>query len=95
MFTESLDAFLADFGVIAELGSARAKVIFDAPDSDVLGNRAQSTSYAIIYKAADLVNLNHGDSLSVDGVDYQVITCSNIDDGAFKRATLFRQATPH
>ncbi len=95
MFVESLDAFLADFGVIAELGSMRATVVLDAPDANVLGDRAQSTAYAIVFKASDLAGLNHGDAIVVDGKDYSVITVSNIDDGAFKRAALQRTTTPH
>lgn len=90
MFAESIASYLADFGVPAVWGAKSATVLLDKADEDVLGGRAQSTTYDITYSAADFIGLNHGDSLTVAGVGYQVQTVSQIDDGVFNRARLYR-----
>lgn len=90
MFVENTAAFMqfSDFGVTAEFGSQRAVVIFDAPDSTLLGDHVQTTDYAILYQATDLVDLAHGDWVVVSGDEYECVSVSNVDDGAFKRALL-------
>ena len=94
MFAEDSGAFLADFGVIAERNGERAQVILDQPDENVMHDHVQSTAYTILFKASSFVGIGHGDSVNVDGVCYSVITVSNVDDGAFKRAELSRVSPP-
>ena len=88
MISENLGAFLADFGVACEFGDLRATVILDTPDVNVLGERVQSTAFSMLYATRDLPALKHGDWVTVDGVQYDVINPSLIDDGRFSRAAL-------
>jgi hypothetical protein len=85
---EDLGAFLADFGVVATFNDSIATVIFDTPESNILGGRVQTTNYQITFRAADLPGLEHGAWLDVDGLGYSVVTVSAVDDGAFKTAAL-------
>lgn len=85
---EDLGMFLADFGVVATFEGSVATVIFDTPDSNILGDRIQTTAYQITYRAADFPTLDHGDWIDVDGAQFSVITTSLVDDGAFKTAAL-------
>lgn len=86
--SEDLGMFLADFGVVATFEQSVATVIFDTPDSNILGERIQTTSYQITFRAADFPTLEHGDWIDVDGVQFSVITTSLVDDGQFKTAAL-------
>ena len=90
MLTENTAAFLADFGVIAQVGTRHAAVLLDAPDANILGDRAQSTAYQMTFRAIDFPDLTHADTLLVAGNQYEVIIISSIDDGVFKHATLQR-----
>ena len=88
MFAENTAAFLADFGVSATFGSYTPLVIFDEPESEILGSRALSTEYEILYRTADLPGFVHGSLITVNAQVYQCIDAKTIDDGVFSRASL-------
>lgn len=79
---------LADFAVAASFGAQTAQVLLDAPDLELLGDAVQSREYAITYAATQLTGLKTGETLTVEGVSYQVREVSALDDGALMRATL-------
>jgi hypothetical protein len=87
-FSEDTAVFLEDFGLIAEVGSRRALVLLDAPDTSILSDRVLSTSYSMTFRARDLPDLKHGDWVGIDGVQYEVIQVNAVDDGVFKHALL-------
>ena len=66
-----------------------ASVIFDQPDSDVLGGRAHSTQYSIVFRTADLPGFAFNMAVTVNGAAY---ICreppETLDDGVFSRALL-------
>lgn len=88
MITEDLGLFLADFGVACVFGARTVTVLLDMPDTTVLGGLAQSTSYSMTYRTSDLPGLAHDSAVTVNGVSYNVITVSLIDDGVFSTAAL-------
>jgi hypothetical protein len=65
-----------------------AAVIFDQPDVEVLGSRALSVQYEILYRTLDLPGLVTGTNITVNGHLYEVIDAKQIDDGVFSRAQL-------
>ncbi len=86
-FVENLDAFLADFGVVAVYGSETASVIFDMPDLIIAGDQI-SADYLITYKATVFTALKYGDAITVDGTAYTVSFTQVVGDGKFKTASL-------
>lgn len=90
MFAEDLGQFFNDFGVVAELGALTATVLLDAPDANILGDRVQTTNYAMTFIGSDFPALKHGDWLTIDGNAYTVQTVSSLEDGAIKSAALER-----
>lgn len=89
-FTEDLGAFFseADFAVPLTWGLLSAEVILDAPDEEIIDGRVLSREYAITYRAAQLVGLAGGQTVTVDGNTYTVREVTALDDGKIMRATL-------
>lgn len=56
---------MADFGSPVIFGSYTTMALFDRPDMDVLGGRAQSTQYRIEYPASDLPGLGNGNKVLI------------------------------
>jgi hypothetical protein len=93
VFAESLDTYLADFGVPASFTAGSMTytplVILNEPDEGVLGNRALSTDYEITYRTGDLPGLANESLITVDGQAYFVMEPpKKLDDGAFSCARL-------
>jgi len=67
MFPEDSSSFMADFGspVICKRTGTTTTALFDQPDREVLGGRAQSRAYCIEYPASDLVGLVRGDTVLI------------------------------
>ncbi len=87
---ENMSAFFADFAVQAEFNGDTASVILDQNDEDVLQGQLQSTAYRMLYSATDFPTLAHGCAVTVDGAGFMVHTVSLLDDGAIKRALLYK-----
>ena len=88
MVNESLDTFLADFGVTCTAGAITSTGILDMP-GQVLGNgMVISTDYTLTCKVADFGGLFYGDGITVNGMFYQVREVRKLDDGAFCEITL-------
>jgi hypothetical protein len=87
--TENLDAFLDEFAVdCVKPGGTTVKVIYDSPDSEVLGSMVVEPSEMITGKTSDLNDLAENDSLTVDGRAYTVRKLLKIDDGIFTQVYL-------
>ena len=87
---ESLDVFLADFGVaVTGPSSSSGLGILDKPDT-VLGSDIQfiSTEYLLTIKTASFPVLKLGDAMTVDSVSYTVRESEKIDDGVFTKVLL-------
>ena len=82
-FTESLDVFLADFGVTCTSGAVTALGLLDMPSQVVAGDMVLTTDYSLTAKTSDFGNLKYGDAISVAGVAYTVRETRLVDDGAF------------
>ena len=80
-FTEDLSLFLADFGVSVTAGAISGLGILDMPSQVVADGMVLTTDYRVICKTADFGGLKYGDSITVDGVSYQVRENQFIDDG--------------
>jgi hypothetical protein len=65
-----------------------AKVIFDTPETGVLGNRANSVNYEITYQTLQLPGLRNGSTITVKGNPFVVIDTNLIDDGTFSKARI-------
>jgi hypothetical protein len=88
VFAEDLTLFFADFGVTAVSGLVSAQVIFDALGMDILSGRVQSTTYEMTYRTSDFPALAYGDSVTINGVVYQVHGSNTLDDGQISKALL-------
>jgi len=98
MFAEDLSVFFQPGGDCEALAASwtpsaggtqhSAQVLLDAPDTELVDGTTRSREYAITYAATQLTGLKTGESLTVDGVSYQVREVTAIDDGALMRATL-------
>lgn len=86
--TESLDTFLAEFGVAVTDGVTATTGILDMPSEVIAGNMIVTTDYALTIKASVYPNLKYGDALTVAGSAYTVRECRLQDDGAFALAYL-------
>ena len=87
-FTESLDVFLADFGVAVVFGATSGTGIFDSPDSVFGDGIGISTEYTILVKSSVFSALKFGDAITVGGVSYSVREPKILDDGSFMRVSL-------
>lgn len=85
--TESLDAFLEDFGVTVTSGALSGLGLLDMPDQ-IIGSIAVSSDLGVVLKASVFGNLDHGASITVNGTTYTVREVLKMDDGAFVRVTL-------
>lgn len=81
--TETLDVFLADFGVSVTNGVTSTTGVLDMPSEIIAGGMVITTDYALTIKASVYPNLKHGDSLTVNGAAYTVREVRLQDDGAF------------
>jgi hypothetical protein len=84
MLNENLDTFLDldDFAVTATLNGVAVKVIFDNTFAAFeLG--AEGRSITALGKSSDLINVSHGDEVSINQVDYSVVGVQPQGDGAF------------
>jgi hypothetical protein len=86
-FTENLDAFLADFGVVATYNTESAKVILDSPDQ-IISGMVVSTEYMMTCKSTSFVSMKVGDTLTVNGKNFKAGSAQMIDDGAFTKRNL-------
>lgn len=82
-FEESLDAFLADFGVAVTDGSTATTGVLDMPSEVIAGGMVITTDYALTIKSSVYPNLKYGDALTVDSVSYTVREVRAQDDGKF------------
>lgn len=86
---ENLDAFLEDFGVIAEIngGNNSFFVLFDQFHSRMdIG--IEGRSLIATAKTEDVVNLNHGTMIVIQNNKYEVVGIRPIDDGKFTELDL-------
>lgn len=90
--SEELGVFLDDFGVSCTAGAISALGILDMPTQMVAGDMVLSTDYALTCRAADFGGLLFGDSITVDGTNYQVREVRKIDDGKFVEISLLKLA---
>jgi hypothetical protein len=90
--TEDLAVFLDDFGVSCTAGAITALGILDMPTQVVAGEMVLSTDYTLTCRAADFGGLLYGDSITVDGTNYQVRETRRIDDGKFVEISLLKLA---
>ncbi len=88
--TEDLNLFLDDFGVSCTAGAISALGILDMPTQVLAGDMVLSTDYTLTCRNADFGGLLFGDSITVDGVNYQVKETRQLDDGAFVEIGLMR-----
>lgn len=84
---ESPQAFLAEFGVLATVGTATATVILSMPGEDIMGGMIETNKYEIEYQTSSLT-LAHGTVVVIAGITYKVIQVYPVDDGVFSRARL-------
>lgn len=87
---EDLGVFLNDFGVSCTAGAITALGILDMPTQVLAGDMVLSTDYTLTCRNADFGGLLFGDSITVDGVNYQVKETRQLDDGAFVEIGLMR-----
>lgn len=78
-FTESFDAYLADFGVTATVGQQDVTVIVDGPASDALGVIANRYGAQLTTADAELQSIEEGTALTISGTAYTVT--ARRDDG--------------
>ena len=83
MLNESLDAFLADFGVPVTDGTTTTTGILDMPSEVIAGGMVITTDYALTVKSSVYPNLKYGDALTVNGAAYTVREVRAQDDGQF------------
>lgn len=90
--TESLDAFLADFGVSVTAGSISGVGILDMPTQIIAAGQVLSTDYALTCRADQFGTLLYGDSVTVNGTGYSVRETRLLDDGMFVEISLSKLA---
>lgn len=88
--SEDLGIFFEDFGVSCTAGAVTALGILDMPTQVLAGEIVLSTDYTLTCRNADFGGLLFGDSITVDGVNYQVKETRQLDDGAFVEIGLMR-----
>jgi hypothetical protein len=90
-FTENLAVFIKDFGVPVAFGSQSTLALFDEPDAVVLGQRAISREYSMVYDATQLTGLVRSSTVTINAVAYTVREVLSLEDGAFFEARLEAQ----
>ena len=96
MLTDDFAIFFSsqDFAVSAAWskpsgGMEIASVLFDSPDRDLLSGHMQATHYQISYPITALVGLKRGDSITIAGAIYTVLSePDSAHDGRIKHAQL-------
>jgi riboflavin synthase alpha subunit len=83
VISEDLNVFLDDFGVSCTAGAVTALGILDTPSQVVADGMVLTTDYRLTAKTSDFGTLKYGDSISVNGVSYQVRENVLLDDGQF------------
>ena len=86
--SEDLNLFLNDFGVSCTAGAVSALGILDMPSQVVAGDMVLTTDYTLTARFADFGGLVYGDSITVNGANYQVRETRRLDDGAFVEIAL-------
>lgn len=95
MFSEDPTAFVADLGSPVIFGRYSTLAIFDEPDQEILGGRAQSTRYCILYPTAALPGLVNASTVLIgigfgwgfDSTKTRMVysgNCAEPDSGTFK-----------
>ncbi len=87
MFSEDLDGFFDDFGVIATFGSESAKVLYDSPEA-IIADDFISADHRITYKTGLFQSLARQSAIVVDGVTFKVNKVYAKDDGKLTVAEL-------
>ncbi len=96
MFSENLDAYFTDFGVVAtrvdtgDGSSATARVIFSPSisDSPFDGFNATGAEYGMTYQVSELPALAQGEGMIINGTQYRVRNPEVRNDGAIAVAAL-------
>lgn len=87
--TESLDLFLADFGVDVTLsGGSVVRAIFDHPDEVIADGMVMSTGYRLTVKSSAVAALANGSTVTIAGSSYRVRSVRQLDDGSFSEVSL-------
>jgi hypothetical protein len=90
-FTESLDPFLADFGVPVTAGAVSGLGMLDQNSEMILAGEITIIDYLLTVPTATFGSLTYGDLVTVDGTSY---TCETqpqrFDDGSFCRVPLVK-----
>lgn len=90
-FTESLDPFLADFGVPVTAGAVSGVGILDLNSELIFGGEINVIDYLLTVPTALFGGLGYGDTVTVDGQTYKCETAPmRSDDGAFCRVALVK-----
>jgi hypothetical protein len=90
-FTESLDPFLADFGVPVTAGAVSGLGMLDQNSEIILGGEITVIDYLLTVPTATFGSLTYGDLVTVDGVGYKAETQpQRFDDGTFCRVPLVK-----
>jgi hypothetical protein len=90
-FAESLDPFLADFGVPVTAGAVSGLGILDQNSEIILGGEITIIDLLLTVPTATFGGLSYGDSVIVDGVNYKCETQpQRFDDGTFCRVPLIK-----
>jgi len=86
-FPEDLTVFFADFGREAVFGAQSAVVLLDEPDGTIFDGQLMAADASITYASGELVGLQKGSSLTIDGNAYKVSQPPmKIDDGKLMQA---------
>jgi hypothetical protein len=92
-FTESLDPFLADFGVAVTAGAVSGLGILDQNSELILGGEINVIDYLLTVPTSTFGSLGYGDAIVVDGQSYKCETQpQRFDDGTFCRVPLVKSA---
>ena len=94
MFTESLDIFLADFGVPCAANGRNFTGLLDEPDEtlNMAGVNVLSTMYSCRVKTSDSLaaSLASGSAITVNAVAYVIRDVVLLEDGAFTHLSMSR-----
>jgi hypothetical protein len=90
-FVESLDPFLADFGVAVTAGAVSGLGILDQNSEMILGGEITVIDLLLTVPTATFGSLSYGDLVTVDGTSYKCETQpQRFDDGSFCRVPLIK-----
>jgi hypothetical protein len=88
--SESSTVYLQDFGLPVVWEDVEALGILDRPDS-ILGEVAISSEYRLWVEASEFEGILAGETLTVDGVSYEVREFRRVDDGFFAHILLTKE----